>query len=76
MYESKHNNNKTADAKLFCRFESKGVRVERIIEKLPNDLEALPEETFWKTLTKLRQKPGSKYKYIVNGGYSLQVSLL
>lgn len=34
MYESKHNNNKTADAKLFCRFESKGVRVERIIEKL------------------------------------------
>ena len=44
----------------------KEVHYERMKEIIPNDQEDLPEETFWKTLEKLRQRPGNKYEVIVN----------
>ena len=45
-------------------------------ESKKNDLEELPEETFWKILHKIEQKPGNKYQFITKGGNSLRLALL
>ena len=49
---------------------------ERMEERIDNDLEEMPEETFWKVVSKLEQKPGNKYKFITKAGYSLKLALL
>ena len=54
----------------------KEVHYERMEEIVPDDLEELPEETFWKTLVKLEQRPGSKYEFITKAGSSLKFALL
>ena len=54
----------------------KEVHFERMKEEIPDDLDELPEETFWKILRKLGQRSGNKYKFITNAGYSLQLALL
>ena len=44
---------------------------ERMKEKIPNDIEELPVECFFKTLEKLKKKPGNKYDFITKSGNGL-----
>ena len=46
----------------------KELHFERMEERIPDDLEELPEETFWKIVFKLEQKPGCKYHFITKAG--------
>ena len=45
-------------------------------EKVPEDIEELPEESFMKTLDAIRKKPGNKYQFITESGGSLKAALL
>ena len=45
-------------------------------ELIPNDIEELPVESFYKTLETIKKKPGNKYDFIVKSGESLKAALL
>ena len=45
-------------------------------EVVPNDLEELPVDSFFKTLESLTKKPGNKYDFITKSGASLKAALL
>ena len=45
-------------------------------EEIPDDIEELPDEIFWKIFRKLGQRPGNKYNFITKAGYGLQLALL
>ena len=56
--------------------ERKDLHYKRMEEKIPNDLEELPEESFHKVLESLMKKPGNKYEFITKSGSSLKFALL
>ena len=45
-------------------------------EDIPNDIEEMPTESFWKTLENLQKKPGHKYDFILKAGESLKSAIL
>ena len=54
----------------------KELHYQRMIERIPNDLEDLPVESFYKVLNTLIKKPGNKYEFITKSGSSLKDALL
>ena len=48
---------------------------ERMSERLENDVENLPIETFNKVLEAIQKKSGNKYDFVVKGGASLKEAL-
>ena len=47
----------------------------RMEEEIPNDVDELPIEVFWKTFENLSSKPGKKYDFIVKAGDSFKNAL-
>ena len=54
----------------------KALHYERMLEQIPNDLEEMPLESFFKTLENIQKKPGNKYEFITKSGASLKAALL
>ena len=56
--------------------EKRKLHFERLNENIEDDLEELPLATFHKTFDLLSKKPGGKYRFITEAGYSLKKALM
>ena len=56
--------------------ENESIHSIRMKEVIENDVKDLPEEVFWKTVERLKSKPGNNYDFLIKGEKGLQLALL